>query len=266
MTRYTIQFTLTTPILAPQRAMVWLLDRWLAGAAAVERFPQTMTMRYPGYPDWVPETDLSIPLRWDTDTTVYATTQARFPLGGEWGNDYRTKKAIPDVAPSSQAKTFMGSGIFKATHTQLPIWQIPLIEFEAEVMDIDRLDHLLDILYNNGIGGDRTRGFGSIDTIEVTAVATNVQTSCLWDSAGHPTRPIPWNRIPASYQASCRDGLAQGTLQLIHQRLGVPAWLATQQVLCLVPQPGWPEAFQLPSSPAISTKEDSATWLSTARS
>lgn len=259
MSRFRIQFTFTTPILAPQRAMVWLLDRWLAGAAAIERFPHSMTMRYPGYPDWVAESELNIPLRWDTDTTVYATTQARFPLGGEWGYDYRTKKVIVDVA-SPGNMNFMGSGVFKATHTKQPIWHIPCVEFEADVTDTTRLETLLDILYHNGVGGDRNRGYGSVDTLKVFPVSKPA--SCLWNAHAHPTRPIPWNHIPASYQAACREGIAQGTLQLIHQRLGTPAWLATQHVLCLAPQPGWPDTFQPPTP--VPTKEDSAPWLSTA--
>jgi len=250
MTRYTIRFTFTTPIVAPQRNMVWLLDRWLAGAAAVERFPQTMTMRYPGVADWVD--DLAIPLQRDPDTEVYATTQAHFPLGGAFGYDYRTKKMVAAVCTN---KSNAGSGIFKSTHTRQGHWQIPVVTFDAEVTDLGRLDTLLDILYCNGVGGDRSRGYGSVAGIDYTAQTPSASTlSCLWDAAGYPTRPIPWNRIPAPYHDTCRQGLADGTLQLIHQRLAAPAWLATHQVLCITPAPGWPDAFIL--SDAVVTHDE----------
>jgi len=261
MPRLRIHFTLTTPITAPQRNMVWLLDRWLAGAMAVERFAHTMTMRYPGFPDWMPPSDLALPLRWDAETTVYATTQARFPLGGEWAFDYRTKRAVIDTAPPSYTQAgYQGSGIFKASHMKQPIWYLPAIVFDADVTDADRLQTLLDILFDNGVGGDRNRGFGHVENITVSPLSDSE--SCLWDAHGQPTRPIPWDRIPLAHRDACQDGLANGTLRLIHQRLGAPAWLATQHTLCIAPDPQWPHQFdpsinpQSKRSASTLTKED----------
>ena len=234
-----VRFELATPLLAPQRDMAWTLDRWLAGAAALERFP-LMTRRHPQTPGWVPWTELDIPLVYQAALGVFATTQAHFPLGGRLQYDYRTKKAIMPVTPN------VASGIFKASHFRQPLWNVPAVEFVADVTDPDRLDTLLDILFANGVGGDRNRGYGTISDVNTTAVSPESHPSVLWDAEGYPTRPVPWARVPHAYQETCREGLNHGTLQLIHQRVVPPAWSAQSQALCIAPRIRWPEDFISP--------------------
>lgn len=245
VSRMIIAFQLFTPILAPRRQNVWLLERWLAGAAAWERFPRTMTGRYPGMPDWIPMDAFDLPLARDTRHGCYQTTQAFFPYGGRLTADYRSKPALTAVATGTN---FASSGIFKAWHVIQPLWEIPVIAFVADVTDPDRLFALLDILEDNGLGGDRHRGYGHITAIDlyqpdhspipIPPLSVN---SAAWDTADLPTRPLPWHNLTALEQAHCTDALYAGQLQLIPQRLVAPAWAAQHQTLCVLPATAWPE-------------------------
>ncbi len=243
VTRLAVEFEMQTPIAAPQRDNVWLLERWLAGAAALERFPRTMTMRYPGLDDWVPEEALDIPLAREAASGVFSTTQAQFPWGGEPAVHYRTKKPIIAVLPTTSFA--LGSGILKQWHVKQPLWAVPAVRFIADVTDLDRFFNLLTILRDNGLGGDRTRGYGQIYDIQVHAAGTADldEVSCAWTVEGLPTRPIPWARVPPPRRPACEEALAAGSLRLQHQRLEAPAWAARNQILCVGPHPDWPTAF-----------------------
>lgn len=247
--KMTIRFTLGTPLLAPQRGQVWVLDRWLAGAAALSRFPSTMTQRHPHMSDWVGEEDLDIPLATDEETKVYAATQATFPLGGRMSEHRRTKKVITDVWPLVKSgknagkgvTNFMSSGIFKASYFVIPVCEVPIIEFVADITNQERLKTLLNILWTNGVGGDRTRGYGMVAKITVAPVTGAAEGgSCVWDIHGWPTRPIPWQALSSDRKALCHQGLANRTLQLLPQRVVSPAWTAKNQTLCVLPTHEWP--------------------------
>ncbi len=247
----TITLTMATPILAPQRGQVWVLDRWLAGAAALEQFPDTMTQRHPGFSDWIPESLLNLPLQIDDTTQVYQVTQAQFPRGGQLSSHYRSKNAIEGVwlldGKGKGQGGFMSSGIFKAAHNLIPVWEIPAITFSANITDSDRLMTLLDILWQNGIGGDRTRGYGMI--ADITLSPTDTDLSCLWTADGEPTRPIPWKALSPAQQLSCQNGLIHHRLQLLPQRVTPPAWTAKNQTLCIFPNPEWPTEWVTATKP-----------------
>lgn len=249
VSRIVIAFQLFTPILAPRRQNVWLLERWLAGAAAWERFPRTMTGRHPGMPDWMPMDAFDLPLARDTRHGCYQTTQAFFPHGGRLTADYRSKPALTAVATGIN---FASSGIFKAWHVIQPLWEIPVIAFVADVTDPDRLFALLDILEDNGLGGDRHRGYGHITAIDLYqtihspfALPSLETASAAWDVENLPTRPVPWHCLPSADQAHCAAAVHAGQLQLMPQRLVAPAWAAQHQTLCVLPATAWPEPLDV---------------------